>query len=112
VTFEKEDWERLPDRFGVDPGDHAARLKLMNAVSTAVDEVLTVHQRRVFIAIMVDGVPLEALAVKLGSNRNAIYKTVYDARRKLRGAVAANGYLSTAETTPGPERPGGSVRRP
>ena len=38
-------------------------------------------------------VPLDALAVKLGSTRNAIYKTMFDARRKLRAALAANGYL-------------------
>jgi RNA polymerase sigma-70 factor, ECF subfamily len=75
VAFEQEDWERLPDRFGIDPGDYAERLELINAVRRAVDETLTAHQRRVFIAIMVDGVPLEALAAKLGSNRNAIYKT-------------------------------------
>jgi RNA polymerase sigma-70 factor, ECF subfamily len=112
VAFDKEDWERLPDRFGIDPGDHAARLELIDAFRKAVDEVLTAHQRRVFIAVIVDGVPLEALAVKLGSNRNAIYKTVYDARRKLRGALAANGYLTTAATTAGPERRGDAVSQP
>jgi RNA polymerase sigma-70 factor (ECF subfamily) len=112
VAFDKEDWERLPDRFGIDPGDHTARFELIDAFRKAVDEVLTAHQRRVFIAIMVDGVPPEALAVKLGSNRNAIYKTMYDARRKLRGALVANGYLTTAETAPGPERPGGADKLP
>ena len=49
-----------------------------------------------FVAIVVNGVPLDALAAQLGSNRNAIYKTMFDARRKLRAALAANGYLSTA----------------
>jgi RNA polymerase sigma-70 factor (ECF subfamily) len=38
-------------------------------------------------------VPLDALAVRLGSTRNAIYKTMFDARRKLRAALTANGYL-------------------
>ena len=42
---------------------------------------------------MLNGVPLDALAVGLGSNRNAIYKMMFDARRKLRAALAANGYL-------------------
>jgi len=113
VAFDKEDWERLPDRFGIDPSDHVARLELIDAFHTAVDEVLTAHQRRVVIAIMVDGVPLEALAVKLGSNRNAIYKTMFDARRKLRDALVAQGYLTTATAaTAGPERPGGAVRQP
>ena len=41
------------------------------------------------------GVPLDALVVHLGSNRDAIYKTLFDARRKLRTALVANEYLST-----------------
>jgi RNA polymerase sigma-70 factor, ECF subfamily len=43
-------------------------------------------------------VPLEALALKINSNRNAIYKTVFDARRRLRAALAADGFLSSFET--------------
>jgi RNA polymerase sigma-70 factor, ECF subfamily len=112
VPFEQEDWERLPDPFGIDPGDHAQRLELVSAFRKAVDEALTAHQRRVFIAIIVDGVPLEALAIKLGSNRNAIYKTMYDARQRLRSALAANGYLTADETVPAAETPRGMVRRP
>ena len=44
-------------------------------------------------------VPLDALALRLGSNRNAVYKMMFDARRKLRAALAANGYLT--HHTPG-----------
>jgi RNA polymerase sigma-70 factor, ECF subfamily len=50
----------------------------------------------VFIAIVVNGVPLDALVVQLGSSRNAIYKTMFDARRKLRAALAARGYLTAS----------------
>ena len=42
---------------------------------------------------MLNGVPADALAVELGSNRNAIYKTLFDARRKLRAALAESGHL-------------------
>ena len=59
-----------------------------------MQEELTGRQRRVFTAIVVHGVPLDALVVQLGSSRNAIYKTMFDARRKLRAALAANGYLA------------------
>jgi RNA polymerase sigma-70 factor (ECF subfamily) len=58
-----------------------------------VDHELTAHQRRVFVAIVLNGVPLDALVVELGSNRNAIYKTLFDARRKLRVSLVTNGYL-------------------
>ena len=54
---------------------------------------LTDRQRPVFVAIVVNAVPLDALVVELGSNRNAIYKTMFDARRKFRAALVANGYL-------------------
>jgi RNA polymerase sigma-70 factor (ECF subfamily) len=57
-----------------------------------VDEELTA-QRRVFVAIVLNGVPLDALVIELATNRNAIYKTLFDARRKLRAALAANGYM-------------------
>ena len=88
------DWERLPDRFGFPPDDHAQRRELIDEVRRAVSEQLTAHQRQVFVALVVDGVPLDALVTRLGSNRNAIYKTMFDARRKLRAALVANGYLS------------------
>ena len=54
---------------------------------------LTARQREVFVAIVLNGVPLDALVIELASNRNAIYKILFDARRKLRAALAANGYL-------------------
>jgi RNA polymerase sigma-70 factor, ECF subfamily len=88
------DWDRLPDRFGTSPADHAERHDLVAAVRRAVAEELTERQRRVFIAIAVNGVPLDALVVRLGSSRNAIYKTMFDARRKVRAALVANGYLA------------------
>ena len=47
-----------------------------------------------FTAIVVDGIPLDALVTQLGSGRSAICKTMFDARRKLRAALAANGYLA------------------
>jgi RNA polymerase sigma-70 factor (ECF subfamily) len=69
-------------------------------VRSAVDEELTARQREVFVAIVVRGLPLDALAVQLGSNRNAIYKAMFDARRKLRAALTARGYLG--DETAGP----------
>jgi RNA polymerase sigma-70 factor, ECF subfamily len=94
VPLDAADWDRLPDRFGTSPADHAERHDLIAAVRRAVEQELTERQRRVFIAIAVNGVPLDALVVQLDSSRNAIYKTMFDARRKLRAALAANGYLT------------------
>jgi hypothetical protein len=41
-------------------------------------------------------VPLDALGVEQNSSRNAIYKTLVDARRKLRASLIANGYLTSS----------------
>ncbi len=90
------DWDRLPDRFETSPADHVERRDLIAAVRRAVEEELTERQRQVFIAIAVKGVPLDALVVSLGSSRNALYKTMFDARRKLRAALAVMGYLTAS----------------
>jgi len=93
VRLDAEDWDRLPDRFGFDPAQKAEWRDLLAALRRAVDEELTARQRRIFVAIVLNGVPLDALVIELASNRNAIYKTLFDARRKLRAALAANGYV-------------------
>ncbi len=93
VSLEGEDWERLPDRFGFDPAERCERHDLLATLRRAVDEELTERQRQIFVAIVLKGVPTDALAVELDTNRNAIYKAMFDARRKLRAALVARGYL-------------------
>ncbi|HEY4450397.1 MAG TPA: sigma-70 family RNA polymerase sigma factor [Solirubrobacteraceae bacterium] len=99
VAMDAEDWERLPDRFGLDPAAKAEWHDLLAALRRAVDDVLSAHQRRIFVAIVIAGVPVDALALELATNRNAIYKTMFDARRKIRAELAANGYLDTQTPT-------------
>jgi RNA polymerase sigma-70 factor (ECF subfamily) len=89
----EEHWELLPDRLGVDPQAWAESLELTLVVREAVEGALTDHQRSVFVAIVLDGVPLDALCARLGTTRGALYKTVFDARRKIRAVLVANGYL-------------------
>ncbi len=94
VAMDNEQWDRLPERFGIDPSVHAQARDLLTALRHAIEQNLTPHQRRVFIAIVLNAVPLDAVTLELGSNRDAIYKTMFDARGKLRAALAANGYLN------------------
>jgi RNA polymerase sigma-70 factor (ECF subfamily) len=93
VPLDAEDWDRLPGRFGFEPAQEFEWRDLLSVLRRAVDEELTDRQRRIFIAIVLNGVPLDALVAELASNRNAIYKTLFDARRKLRAVLAANGYM-------------------
>lgn len=98
VPLDVADWERLPERRDSDPLAHAQHQELVAAVQRAVDETLTDHQRDLFVAIVVNGVALDAMASRSGSSRGAIYKTVFDARRKIRAYLIANGYLEREPT--------------
>jgi RNA polymerase sigma-70 factor (ECF subfamily) len=94
AALEPEHWERLPDTFGLDPADRAQWGELIDRLRRAVEEDLSERQRRVFVALVLNGLSPDALAVELQTNPNAIYKTVFDVRQKLRSAFVADGYLS------------------
>jgi RNA polymerase sigma-70 factor (ECF subfamily) len=63
----------------------------LDALSRAIRE-LTDRQREVFVAVALNDIPIDVVAVKLGTNRNAVYKNLFDARRRLRAAMAAAGH--------------------
>ena len=93
VRLDAEDWSRLPGRLGADPAHQAEWRDLFAALRRAVDSELTPRQREVFVAIVLNDVPLDTLVIHLGSSRNAIYQAMFEARRKLRAALVAKGYL-------------------
>src|SRR5271155_3958336 len=95
VAMDDEDWSRLPDRFGLDPAHEAEWRDLVTALHQAVEDDLTDRQRQIFVAIVLNGASLDSLVAELGSNRNAIYKMMFDARRKLRAALVAKGVMDT-----------------
>lgn len=90
--LDEDQWAGLPDRLAAGPEELAEVRSLVGLVRDAVEQHLTPHQREVFVALVVDAVPLDALVDRLGSNRNAVYKTMFDARRKIRDVLVANGY--------------------
>ena len=84
------------------PDEYAEGSELAATVRDAIDSVLTPHQRRIALALLVEEVPIDVLAERLGTNRNALYKTLHDARGRLRAHLAAQGY-PTASTSSGRE---------
>ena len=62
----------------------------------AIADVLTSHQRRVLVALAIDGVPIDVLAERLGTTRGALYKTLHDGRRKLRTHLEESGLAPRA----------------
>ena len=72
--------------------------QLARAVEDAIANQLTPHQRRVVLALVVEDVPIDVLADRLGSSRNALYKALHDARQRLRQALTDSGHLEPRPT--------------
>jgi len=84
-------FDQVPDALAPRPGDRLERQEELAALSAAIGE-LTERQREVFVAIALNEVPIDVLALRLDTNRNAIYKNLFDARRNLRTKMAAAGH--------------------
>jgi RNA polymerase sigma-70 factor (ECF subfamily) len=90
VPLEPESWG-LFSSVGLEPDAEAEQSELLETLQSAIEEALTPHQRRVLVALAVNGVPIDVLAERLNTNRNALYKTLHDARRKLRRHLDGRG---------------------
>ena len=73
------------------PENAAERADVMEFIDAAFKEALTERQYQALDAVALRGVPLEVVAERMGTNRNALYKLVHDARRKLRAHLEAQG---------------------
>ncbi len=82
------------------PEAYAQGRDLATALATAIAATLTPHQRRIVVALLIDEVPVDVLAERLGTSRNAVYKTLHDARVALRADLRAAGYLPTPSESP------------
>jgi RNA polymerase sigma-70 factor, ECF subfamily len=90
IPLEPESWDRLASA-QPGPDDQVELAGLLEAVRDGIANALTPHQRRVLLALAVDGVPIDVVADRLGSTRGALYKTLHDARRKLRAHLTERG---------------------
>jgi RNA polymerase sigma-70 factor (ECF subfamily) len=92
VVLEPEAWPSFADTgTSVERGREDS--ELLSALQRAVHEELTQHQREVFTALALNEVPIDVLAERLDTTRGALYKTLHDARRKLRAELEAAGHL-------------------
>jgi RNA polymerase sigma-70 factor (ECF subfamily) len=100
VNLELPAWAALDD--GGPPAQQVLEAaETLGAIRDAVRRSLTPHQREVFAALALNDVPIDVLAERLGTTRGALYKTLHDARRKLRAAVAEAGLELGTTTTAG-----------
>lgn len=90
-AVEEQAWDQLPDPGAHRPEDWLEQRSQLDALARAIGE-LTHRQREVFVEVALNDVPIDLVALRLGSNRNAIYKHLFDARRSLRARLAAAGH--------------------
>lgn len=83
VPLEPETWGIFASSASTPEGE-AQQGELLQAVQDGIAEALTPRQREVLVALALNGVPIDVLAERLGSTRGALYKTLHDARAKLR----------------------------
>jgi RNA polymerase sigma-70 factor (ECF subfamily) len=95
VPLEPESWS-LFSSAGLGPQEKAEQSQLLAVLQEAVEAALTPHQRRVLVAVALNGVPIDVLAQRMGTNRGALYKTLHDARRKLRRYLEDSGHAPDA----------------
>jgi RNA polymerase sigma-70 factor, ECF subfamily len=86
---------KAANREPADPQLSPEQVALQNTVlqelRRMVDEELTDRQREAVVAVLLEGMPISAVARRLGTNQNALYKLLHDARRKLKRQMEAAG---------------------
>jgi RNA polymerase sigma-70 factor, ECF subfamily len=103
VVLEPDAWAGLATGGG---SIHAEleQSELLGHLKTAIDSSLTPHQRQVFVALALNEVPIDVLSERMDTTRGALYKTLHDARKKLRSELAANGLVEPNTDEPGRPR--------
>ena len=90
IPLEPETWNLFTSS-GLGPDAEAEQGELLSALQTGIADALTPHQRKVLVALALNGVPIDVLGDRLGTTRGALYKTLHDARRKLRKYLEETG---------------------
>jgi RNA polymerase sigma-70 factor (ECF subfamily) len=93
VVLDPDGWRALaagPNDGGIEDG--YGRTELLAAIQTLIATALTPHQREILVALTIQDIPIDILAERLDTTRGALYKTLHDARRKLRAELTAAGH--------------------
>ena len=100
IPLESEQWSVFADQ-GDSPAESAESHEVLGSIGEALETELSPHQREVLVAVALNGVPIDVLAERLNTTRGALYKTIHDARKKLRAHLADAGlrFVGEGETT-------------
>jgi RNA polymerase sigma-70 factor (ECF subfamily) len=75
-----------------DPERRAVQLEMIAAIRDGIEHHLTRKQQQALQAVVFEEIPLDEVVRRWGSTRNAVYKLVHDARRKLKTHLASRGF--------------------
>jgi RNA polymerase sigma-70 factor (ECF subfamily) len=96
VPLEPEAWSVFSTD-GLSPEGQVEQKELLTSLQQIISDVLTPHQRNILMALAVNGVPIDVLAERLNTTRGALYKTLHDARKKLRRHLRERGFALEGE---------------
>jgi RNA polymerase sigma-70 factor (ECF subfamily) len=99
IPLEAEGWAELTDQRSR-PDLDVESSELIAAIARGIADALTPHQRAVLVALALNDVPIDVLAERLDTTRGALYKTLHDARKKLRSQLVADGHPLTSRDGP------------
>ena len=91
LPVEPDQWSAIADA-GVSTAADVEQRELLDQIQDSIDADLSPHQREVLLAVAVNGVPIDVMAERLNTTRGALYKTIHDARKKLRASLAEAGH--------------------
>jgi RNA polymerase sigma-70 factor, ECF subfamily len=91
LPVEPEQWSLIPDE-ATSPAADLEQRELLERLQEAINSELSPHQREVLLAVAVNGVPIDVMADRLETTRGALYKTIHDARKKLRASLGEAGF--------------------
>ena len=86
---EREVADRGPADTQLTPEQLALQNTVLGELRRMVDEELTNRQREALVAVLLEGMPVSEVARRMGTNQNALYKLLFDARRKLKREMEA-----------------------
>lgn len=86
------EWMMQDSSEGTAPEQSAMQAEVQRVIQDVIQHDLTDKQRDVLSLVVLNEVPLDEVVRHLGTNRNAVYKLLHDARRKLKRGLKAHGF--------------------
>jgi RNA polymerase sigma-70 factor, ECF subfamily len=86
------EWMLQDKSDGVAPEQSAMQGEIRSILREVIEHDLTERQRRVLFMMVFNDVPMDEVVRHLDTNRNAVYKMLHDARRKLKSGLQARGF--------------------